>query len=121
MTPSGIDNAVSPTTAPPPDPSRSDITVDSLAYVDVTFCTRHDSYNNVLTFGTPYGEYHVVLPAVGIGAGNYEVGYESIASYFLLLNVAPGRVSCFTHRIATLFSCTWIIAAPVSHMHSKQQ
>jgi len=56
-------------------------------------------------------EYPVVLPAVGIGAGNDEVRYESIASYFLLLNVAPGKVSCFTLRIATLSSCTWIIAA----------
>jgi len=34
--------------------------------------------------------------------------------------VAPGRVSCCTHWIATLFSCTWIIADPVSHVHSKQ-
>ena len=75
---------MSPTTAPPPDPSRSDVTVDNLAYFDTTFCTQHDSYNDVLTFGTPYEEYPVVLPAVGIGAGNYEFRYEIIASYFLI-------------------------------------
>ena len=93
---------MSPTTVPPPDPSRSDVTVDNLADFDIAFCTRHDSYNNVLTFGAPYGEYPVVLPAIGIGTGVYEVRYESTASYFLLLNVAPGKVSCFTHRIASV-------------------
>jgi len=79
-----IDSAVSPRTATPPDLSHSDVTVDNLEYFDIIFCTRHDSYNNVLTFGTPCEEYRVVLPAIGIGAGNYEVWCKSFASYFLL-------------------------------------
>jgi len=42
----------------------------------------------------------------------YEVRYESNASCFgFILNVAPGRVCRFSHRIATLCSATRIIDA----------
>jgi hypothetical protein len=109
-----------PPPPPPPDPSRGDVTLDNLAYFDRGFCIQHDSCPDVLTFGTPYEEYSVVLPAVGVGAGSYEVWYESNASYFLLINVSPGRVSWFIHWITTLSSSIWIIGAPDSHVHLKQ-
>jgi len=40
----------------------------------------------------------------------------------ILVNVAPGRVCCLTHRIATLSTSTRIIDAPVrvNHVRSTQ-
>jgi hypothetical protein len=37
-------------------------------------------------------------------------------AYFFILNVAPGKVSCLTHRIATLSSSTRLFGVPVSHV-----
>jgi hypothetical protein len=51
---------------------------------------------------------------------NYEGRYERNASHFFLLNVAPCRVSCLTHRMATLSSSIRIIGATVSHVRSTQ-
>ena len=41
----------------------------------------------------------------------YKVQYDSNASYFFILNVAPDRVSCINHWIATLLNSIRIIGA----------
>jgi hypothetical protein len=39
----------------------------------------------------------------------------------ILSNAAPGRVSCLTDWMATMFSSTWMISVPDSQMRSTQQ
>lgn len=51
---------------------------------------------------------------------HYKGRYESHASFFFHLNVAPGRVCYLTHMIATLSSSTRIIGAPFTYVqHSN--
>ena len=51
----------------------------------------------------------------------YKGSYKGNASYFFLLNVMPGIVSCYTHWRTTLSCSNRIISAPVSHCSSHAE
>jgi hypothetical protein len=64
------------------------------------------------------GYCYTFLPLYSRGKSSlYSTAGTKVMPHFFL-NGAPGKVSCLTHRIATLYSSTSLVGAPVSHVHS---